>query len=87
MHVQVVHITLDIFFILYRLEIIGPENQILRMSAKTTRLKNGLEIRRILNGMWQVSGTHGRIDPQLAGLICDYIHQYTRSCHLDRENR
>jgi len=49
-----------------RLEIIGPENQILRMSAKTTRLKNGLEIRRILNGMWQVSGTHGRIDPQLA---------------------
>ena len=34
----------------------------------TCRLKNGLEIRRILNGMWQVSGAHGRIDPKRASL-------------------
>lgn len=26
------------------------------------RLKNGLKIRRIINGMWQVSGSHGTID-------------------------
>ena len=25
-------------------------------------LKNGLEIRRILNGMWQISGAHGHIN-------------------------
>ena len=30
------------------------------------RLKNGLEIRLILNGMWQVSGAHGHIDPKKA---------------------
>lgn len=30
------------------------------------RLKNGLEIRRILNGMWQVSGSHGPINPNKA---------------------
>ena len=30
------------------------------------RLKNGLEIRRILNGMWQVSGSHGAIDSNKA---------------------
>ena len=30
------------------------------------RLRNGLEIRRIVNGMWQVSGSHGPIDPQRA---------------------
>ncbi|KAL9958292.1 hypothetical protein ACROYT_G035292, partial [Oculina patagonica] len=30
------------------------------------RLKNGLEIRRILNGMWQVSGSHGPIDSNKA---------------------
>ena len=30
------------------------------------RLKNGLEIRRILNGMWQVSGAHGPINANKA---------------------
>ena len=30
------------------------------------RLKNGLEIRQILNGMWQVSGAHGPINPNKA---------------------
>lgn len=30
------------------------------------RLKNGLEIRRIINGMWQVSGNHGPIDSNKA---------------------
>ena len=29
-------------------------------------IANGLEMSRILNGMWQVSGAHGRIDPQAA---------------------
>ncbi|KAL1021399.1 hypothetical protein UPYG_G00012800 [Umbra pygmaea] len=28
----------------------------------TVRLAGGLEICRILNGMWQVSGTHGPVD-------------------------
>ena len=30
------------------------------------RLKNGLKICRILNGMWQVSGSHGAIDSNRA---------------------
>src|SRR5947208_14937627 len=30
------------------------------------QLTPGLSIYRILNGMWQVSGTHGRIDPEAA---------------------
>ncbi|KAK3754618.1 hypothetical protein QZH41_020543 [Actinostola sp. cb2023] len=30
------------------------------------RLKNGLKIRRIINGMWQVSGSHGTIDVERA---------------------
>lgn len=31
------------------------------------RLAGGLEICRILNGMWQVSGAHGPVDPEKAG--------------------
>ena len=30
------------------------------------RLRNGLRVCRILNGMWQVSGAHGPIDRQRA---------------------
>ena len=30
------------------------------------QLADGLSICRVLNGMWQVSGTHGYIDPQKA---------------------
>src|SRR5436190_19971393 len=30
------------------------------------RFAADLEIRRVLNGMWQVSGAHGRIDPERA---------------------
>lgn len=30
-------------------------------------LSGGLEICRILNGMWQVSGGHGVVDPTAAG--------------------
>jgi len=33
----------------------------------TIKLRNGLEICRIVNGMWQVSGAHGSIDPDKAG--------------------
>ena len=33
----------------------------------TTRLKNGLEICKLVNGMWQVSGAHGNIDARKAG--------------------
>lgn len=37
------------------------------------RLKNGLQIRQILNGMWQVSGAHGPIDANRAALeMMDY---------------
>lgn len=31
------------------------------------RLSGGLEICRILNGMWQVSGSHGAVDKAKAG--------------------
>lgn len=31
------------------------------------RLSGGLEICRILNGMWQVSGNHGVVDKTTAG--------------------
>lgn len=31
------------------------------------RLSGGLEICRILNGMWQVSGSHGLVDKTAAG--------------------
>lgn len=38
------------------------------------RLKNGLEIRRILNGMWQVSGQHGPINANKASrAMVDYF--------------
>ncbi|KXJ08775.1 hypothetical protein AC249_AIPGENE11494, partial [Exaiptasia diaphana] len=30
--------------------------------VSSCRLKYGLEVRRIINGMWQVSGSHGPID-------------------------
>ena len=33
----------------------------------TTQLKQGLEICKITNGMWQVSGAHGTIDRDKAG--------------------
>jgi len=36
------------------------------MSLERTSLAKDLEICRILNGMWQVSGTHGQIDHQAA---------------------
>ncbi len=36
------------------------------MKLETINLANDLKICRILNGMWQVSGTHGQIDKQLA---------------------
>lgn len=36
------------------------------MAVERITLAKDLEICRILNGMWQVSGTHGQIDPQLA---------------------
>jgi aryl-alcohol dehydrogenase-like predicted oxidoreductase len=41
------------------------------MPIEKTKLAKDLEICRILNGMWQVSGTHGQIDPQLA--VADMI--------------
>lgn len=31
------------------------------------RLSGGLEVCRILNGMWQVSGSHGEVDKAKAG--------------------
>nr|CAB3220837.1 Aldo-keto reductase family 1, member C21 [Phallusia mammillata] len=34
----------------------------------STKLKNGLEVCKIINGMWQVSGAHGNIEPQRAVL-------------------
>ena len=36
------------------------------MEMERTNLAPDFEICRILNGMWQVSGTHGQIDPKLA---------------------
>ncbi len=41
------------------------------MSIETTLLAPNLEICRILNGMWQVAGSHGQIDSELA--ISDMI--------------
>ena len=35
-------------------------------SQKTCQLAPGLEICKILNGMWQVAGVHGKIDPESA---------------------
>ncbi len=36
------------------------------MKLETINLADNLKICRILNGMWQVSGTHGQIDKQMA---------------------
>ena len=36
------------------------------MSKSTINLSDNLQICRILNGMWQVSGTHGQINPESA---------------------
>ncbi|XP_067655776.1 uncharacterized protein [Haliotis asinina] len=36
------------------------------VSIPKTKLSGGLEIAKILNGMWQVSGAHGNIDPSKA---------------------
>ena len=44
------------------------------MTIERDVLADDLEICRILNGMWQVSGTHGQIDPQLA--IADMIEYH-----------
>ena len=41
------------------------------MSIEKTLLAPDLEICRILNGMWQVAGSHGQIDSELA--ISDMI--------------
>ena len=35
----------------------------------TTRLKNGLKICKITNGMWQISGSHGNIVASKAGKL------------------
>lgn len=32
------------------------------------RLSGGLEVCRVLNGMWQVSGSHGVVDNTAAGM-------------------
>ena len=34
--------------------------------SETTHIATNLEICRVLNGMWQVSGAHGHIDPDEA---------------------
>jgi len=36
------------------------------VKLETINLADDLKICRILNGMWQVSGTHGQIDKQMA---------------------
>ncbi len=36
------------------------------MNELTKEIADGLSISRILNGMWQVSGAHGDIDPEKA---------------------
>jgi len=36
------------------------------MNELTKEMANGFSISRILNGMWQVSGAHGDIDPEKA---------------------
>jgi aryl-alcohol dehydrogenase-like predicted oxidoreductase len=46
------------------------------MSDSKTNLADGLSICRILNGMWQVSGSHGYIDPKKA---VDEMIQYHNS--------
>ena len=46
------------------------------MSDSKTNLADGLSICRILNGMWQVSGAHGYIDPKKA---IDEMIQYHNS--------
>jgi len=39
-------------------------------------MRNGLEVCRIINGMWQVSGAHGKIDPMKAQLeIATYVQK------------
>lgn len=40
------------------------------------RLSGGLEICRVLNGMWQVSGSHGVVDQSAAGILRDETKQY-----------
>lgn len=39
------------------------------------RLSGGLEICRVLNGMWQVSGSHGVVDQSAAGILGHEIKQ------------
>lgn len=39
------------------------------------RLSGGLEICRVLNGMWQVSGSHGVVDQSAAGKLGDETPQ------------
>jgi len=42
----------------------------------TFQMRNGLEVCRIINGMWQVSGAHGKIDPMKAQLeIATYVQK------------
>ena len=36
-------------------------------SVPRVRLAGGLEICRLLNGMWQMSGAHGQVEPVKAG--------------------
>src|SRR4029450_9585584 len=43
-------------------------------TASTLQFTPDLRICRLLNGMWQVSGAHGRIDPVAAGQnMFDYV--------------
>lgn len=45
-----------------------PPLPVSKMSAvPKVQLSGGLEICRILNGMWQLSGAHGKVDRAKAG--------------------
>jgi len=41
----------------------------------TFNMRNGLEVCRIINGLWQVSGAHGKIDPMKAQLDMNIYSQ------------
>ena len=50
------------------------------VSELTKELADDLSISRILNGMWQVSGTHGFIDPEVEPCITVNDHPLLQAC-------
>lgn len=48
-------------------------------SMEHTKLRNGLQVCKLINGMWQVSGAHGDIDKIDAGKLSFLQGHFTRT--------